>query len=248
MVPVLQDNWKTHKAACSAVRTGRPYLVHFDYKRETTDDAPWCKPLIDSLAIPYAKSFYTADSIEAMFEVLEHPIRPAAILCTTGEVAKRSNRQLIAKIRSYVSDGGRFVFGGPGVSAISMPLIDELFAGLGLAEWKVAQYHRTTHALNVAHPLFHALPADAPARFALPASYSTKAITLSVPTRDGLFRTDSNSKVESIAMMFGGGQISLGEAAVACTKVGDCWLSWVGDVNQEAGSTQAMLFLLGLKG
>lgn len=116
-------------------------------------------------------------------------------------------------------------------------------------------YHRTTHSLNLAHPLYTALAADAPARMGLPQSYSAKCILLkNVAAKDVLFASTEKSGVESLAMAIRRGQVAKAEVAAAAAQVGDGWISWVGDVNSEAdvnsetGSTQTILVLLGLKG
>ncbi|KPV76990.1 uncharacterized protein RHOBADRAFT_12746 [Rhodotorula graminis WP1] len=178
--------------------------------------------------------------------LLLHPILPTAILCTSADLADKKHANVRASLRAYIDKGGRVVVGGPGVNHMAMDEIPTLLSSLGGVGWRLGGYHRTTHFLNSAHPLYSA--ADAAVRAALPASYSCKAIVLKdVDPADMVYRSTPDSGFESLAMAMDGGKVASNEVAVATAHVGEGWLSWVGDVNQEAGSTAAMLWLLGLK-
>ncbi|GJN87916.1 hypothetical protein Rhopal_000871-T1 [Rhodotorula paludigena] len=240
------DNWKTHRAACTATKQSRPYIVHVDWDRETTDEAPWCKPFLDSISIPYSRTYVLVTDLEGLATVLGHPIRPSAILCSTN-ITEGKHAELRRYLRAYAENGGRLVIGGPVANYFRLDKVDGMFADLGV-NWKMAGYHRTTHSLNVAHPLFANLPGTSVARAALPSTYSCKSVFLKdVPPLDALYRSTEDSGVESLAVALSGGSVKAGEVAVAMGKVGEGWLGYCGDVNQEAGSTQATLFMLGLK-
>ncbi|GAA5979289.1 hypothetical protein JCM10908_002868 [Rhodotorula pacifica] len=239
--------WKAHKTACAAHKKGLQYLAHFDVDGETTKHASWCAPLINTLSKSKTRSPYLVESLKAMEEVFNHPIRLSAIFCSSGDYAKRGQREMWKLTRSYVEDGGRFLLGGPGVSHMRHDAINEMMSGLGLS-WGMYEYMRTTHFRNDANPLFASLPAKAAARTLLPKSYSMKSIVLKgVADQDALYRSTSESKVESIAMLMGGGEVIPGEVGAATTKVGQGWISWIGDVNQEEGSNHTACFLLGLE-
>ncbi|GAA6057710.1 hypothetical protein JCM3770_002656 [Rhodotorula araucariae] len=208
---------------------------------------PWCKLLLDSITIPHSRTYALVTSPAALYTLLKHLILPSAILCSTSDLAKDKYADLRTALRVFAEKGGRLVLGGPIANHIPYGGISEFLASFGVA-WKTAGYHRTTHYLNPAHPLFAGLSGDWIARAALPSSYSCKAVVLKgVPASDMLFRSTDESGVESLSMALGGGQVDSDEVAVAAGKVGTGWVAWVGDVNQEQGSTQATLFLLGLK-
>ncbi|BGP45354.1 hypothetical protein JCM10450v2_001172 [Rhodotorula kratochvilovae] len=230
---------------CSACQ--EPYIAHIDFDRLTTDHAPWCKLLLDSITIPHSRTCTLVTGPAALYTLLKHPILPSAILCSASDLAKDRYADLRTALRVYAEKGGRLVLGGPIANHIPYGGISDFLASFGVS-WKAAGYHRTTHYLNPGHPLFAGLSGDSVVRAALPSSYSCKAVVLKdVPRSDMLFRSTEESSVESLAMAMHGGTVESDEVAVAAGKVGMGWVAWVGDVNQERGSTQATLFLLGLK-
>ncbi|GAA5850942.1 hypothetical protein JCM8547_009138 [Rhodosporidiobolus lusitaniae] len=96
-----KENWKMHKPACASVSSSKPYNVHIDVDRQMTDNSPWCKPLLDSLTIPF------------------------------GLIVEAEAADLRAKIRSYIEQGGRFILGGPIANYLSLNLVDTMFSDLG---------------------------------------------------------------------------------------------------------------------
>ncbi|GAA6043636.1 hypothetical protein JCM8097_000847 [Rhodosporidiobolus ruineniae] len=241
-----KTNWKIHKPACVASASSKPYILHIDFNRATSDDAPWCKPLLDSMTIPHSRTYALATSPSQASAILDHPIPPAAILCTSGEIVDDKCADIRTKLRICVENGARLVLGGPIANFLHLGRLDSAFTDFG-ASWKYMGYHRTTHSLNVAHPLYASLPGHSPARGALPSSYSCKSVFLKdVPADEAVYLTDRNAQYEGLVPM-PGAEVTTGEVAVAAKKVGEGWFAWVGDVNQEQGSTTATLFLLGLK-
>ena len=240
----MQLDWKRHKPACLSRRHAEPYIAHIDFDRSTTDYSPWFKPVLDAVK---SRTYALVANPTELRSLLAHPILPSAILCTTAELAEKKYAYVRASLRTYVEQGGRVVVGGPGINHLKIDEIPRLLSSLGGVSWQVEGYHRTTHYLNPAHPLY-AAEGDSAARAALPASYSCKAIVLkNVDPGEMVYRSTGDSGVESLAMAMHGGKVASDEVAVATAKVGEGWLSWVGDVNQEAGSTAAMPFLLGVK-
>ena len=234
---------------CHSRRQKEPYIAHIDFGRSTTDNSPWCKPLVDAISLPYPRSFRLVASPEDLRSMLAHPILPSAILCTPGEIAKKQHANLRGALKAYIEQGGRVVLGGPGIGWVPYCDIPKLLSSIGGVSWKTEGYHRTTHTLNAAHPLVAALPSpgSSPTRATLPDTYSCKAIVLKgVATGDMMYRSTEDSGVESLAMLLHGGKVGSDEVAVAATKVGEGWFAWCGDVNQEEGTTAAMKVLLGL--
>ncbi|BGP13294.1 hypothetical protein JCM10213_004936 [Rhodosporidiobolus nylandii] len=241
------EHQKVHKPACASRSTSKPYILHIDFHRETTDSAPWCKPLLDSLSLPFSRTYAIATSPAQALNVLAHPIAPKCILCTSGEIADVECAELRSQLRKYIEHGGRLVLGGPIANFLHLGKVNSMFADFGAPEWAYAGYHRTTHSLNAGHPLYAALPGSSTARAALPSSYSCKSVFLkNVPREEALYQTTSTSRPESLVPL-PGNVVRDDEVAVAAKKVGEGWFAWVGDVNQENGSTMATLVLLGVK-
>ena len=79
----------------------------------------------------------------------------------------------------------------------------------------------------------------------LPNSYSQKAVFLTnVASDDCVYRPSSDSVTQSL--VFPPEPSNPNEAAVAFTKVGEGWLGYIGDVNNEQGSRAVILSMLEL--
>ena len=79
----------------------------------------------------------------------------------------------------------------------------------------------------------------------MPDSYSQKAVFLShVASNDSVYRPSSESVTQS--SVFLPGPSNPNQAAVAFTKVGEGWLGYLGDVNNEQGSQAVIHSMLEL--
>ncbi len=79
----------------------------------------------------------------------------------------------------------------------------------------------------------------------LPNKYSQKAVFLTnVASDDSVYRPSSDSVTQS--HVFLPEPANPNEAAVAFTKVGEGWLGYIGDVNNEQGSQAVILSMLEL--
>ncbi|GAA5912909.1 hypothetical protein JCM6882_009510 [Rhodosporidiobolus microsporus] len=240
-------NWKVHKPACASLSGSAPYILHIDFDRSTTDHASWCKPLLDSLTIPFSRTYALATKASQALAILDHPVPPKSILCTSAAIADASNTNLRSKMRQYIEKGGRLVLGGPLPSSLNTTQMHTVFADFGAPEWKRGKYFRTTHTLSLGHPLYQALPGNSVARAALPQSYSCKASLVdNVAQADALYQTVEGAEHQSPVPSMRH-DVKTGEVAVAVKRVGEGWLAWIGDVNQEQGSNSVTLFLLGMK-
>ncbi|BGO97249.1 Proteophosphoglycan ppg4 [Rhodotorula toruloides] len=249
-------DWPWHKAACRAKKTGDPYIVHFDLARETTDVPDLftvlAHPLLPNALLCTSSGLTASPDDDDYFdsedeEPFEEDEETKQMKEEDRKVCEEKAAALRAALRKYAEGGGRVVLGGPLANYLPFNMIDGMLADLGVS-WKAHGYHRTTHFLNVGHPLYASLPGNSQARAALPASYSTKAVLLkNVPAPEMVYHTTPESQVESLSMMLMQAKVTNLEVAVAMGKVGEGWLGWCGDVNQEAGSTQATLWMLGLK-
>ncbi|KAJ7684399.1 hypothetical protein DFH06DRAFT_968689 [Mycena polygramma] len=163
----------------------------------------------------------------------------AGVFVTDSGISDPKNAALLAQFVAYVKAGGTVVIGGAFSSFMSVPDMNAFFRkGWGLP-WKMSSYHRTTFSLNRRNTLASASPA-------LQQSYSMKAVHLSdVPVVAALYLPSEDSRVES--MVFAPTQITkLTEAPVVFAEVGSGRLGYVGDVNSEKGSTEAIVAMFGL--
>ncbi|CAH0043432.1 unnamed protein product [Clonostachys solani] len=156
---------------------------------------------------------------EAAFTMLDQEPRPSVILVTDGGLARQ--RRVWDRVIDHLRDGATVVLAGLFSSMVNEGEFHRFFARLGLP-WKRGSYHRTTVYLNTS--------ADGTSR-QLPASCSQKATFL--------------QNVERSATWYSEGTRS-GEAAVAFVRVGSGRLGYIGDVNGEEASDQAVLAMCGL--
>lgn len=79
----------------------------------------------------------------------------------------------------------------------------------------------------------------------LPNKYSQKAVFLkNVASDDSVYRPSSDSLTQSL--VFAPELANPNETAVAFKKVGEGWISYIGDVNNERGSQAVILSILEL--
>ena len=79
----------------------------------------------------------------------------------------------------------------------------------------------------------------------LPNSYSQKAVYLAnVASDDSVYRPSSDSLTQSA--VFPPGPSNPNQTAVAFTKIGEGWLGYLGDVNNEQGSQAVIHSMLEL--
>ncbi|GAA5864715.1 hypothetical protein JCM1840_002209 [Sporobolomyces johnsonii] len=236
------SDWTVHKAACRSISLAKPYIVHFDLKRECTDESPWIKPFLDQLQAGCAngKSYYLVDSRSKMLQALDHRIKPQAVLCTSAGIGKAKCADLRTRLKQYIEAGGRLVLGGQLSNFLRLDEFNPLFASFGVS-WRRSDYFRTTQELVPSHPLLATL--SAAQRDTLASSYSAKAVMLEdVPLSEVLYigaEDDFPRPSQSP-------QVGERYVAVAAAKVGNGWFAYLGDVNQEAGTSAATLVLLGV--
>jgi hypothetical protein len=157
---------------------------------------------------------------------------PQAVLITDGEITQHPN--VYAKALDYVRSGGTLVFMGTFSSCTTPDAKNKLFQKAGLP-WECAAYYRNTvyrTGTNVNMPP------------ALPDRYSQKAVFLrNVGGRDACYLPNAESRIES--HVFAPENVEP-NAPVACARVGEGWLGYVGDVNAEEESDAVVLVMCGL--
>ncbi|KAI1427750.1 hypothetical protein F5Y12DRAFT_736770 [Xylaria sp. FL1777] len=105
--------------------------------------------------------------------------------------------------------------------------------------WNVGQYQRTTVLLQDSH-----VGLGATARARLATSYSSKALFLkNVSSSDSLCASPEGARSESV--VFGPAPIKA-ETAIAFGRCGQGWLGYTGDANNEEGTADALLAMMGL--
>ncbi|KAJ7184529.1 hypothetical protein C8R46DRAFT_1208719 [Mycena filopes] len=164
------------------------------------------------------------------------------VIITDTGVSKKQHADLLTQLVAYVKAGGTVVICGAFSSFMSVPDMNAFFKkGWGLP-WKMSAYHRTTFVLNQTNPLATATTARA-----LQKSYSMKAVHLTgVAPKAALYVASDESRVES--MVFAPTRITnLTDVPVVFAELGRGWLGYVGDVNSEQGSTEAIVAMFRLQ-
>ncbi|KAJ7042021.1 hypothetical protein C8F04DRAFT_1230121 [Mycena alexandri] len=132
-------------------------------------------------------------------------------------VSEKQHAPLLAQLVAYVKAGGTVVIGCAFSSFMSGTEMTAFFNKGWGLPWKMSAYHRTTFALNQQNPL-------AATTSALQKSYSMKA---------GHFFERCGGQGGAVPVVF--------------AEVGRGWLGYVGDVNSEKGSTEAIVAMFGLQ-
>lgn len=173
---------------------------------------------------------------EARTAFNSHP-KPAAILSADESLTVSTRMSLVHDALGYVRGGGVLIFMGIFSSFARPPDIKTLFSSLDLP-WKSGSYHRSTFKLNSEMTHFD--------KSVLAASYSQKALHLAnVNFDDAVYLPTNDSVVES--MVFQPRPVNdQTETPAAFTKVGEGKIGYVGDVNNEDGTTPLILGMCGL--
>lgn len=158
--------------------------------------------------------------------------KPAAVLCVDGALTVSTRLTLVQEAAGYVRAGGNLIFMGLFSSFSRPPDIGTLFAHLGLP-WTSGEYHRTTVHLNTAMTRFDTS--------GLARSYSQKALHLAnVAMADAVYLPHADSVVESAVFA----PTSVGDRTqtpAALASVGEGWVGYLGDVNNEEDTTLVAL-------
>ncbi|KAF5534996.1 triacylglycerol lipase [Fusarium napiforme] len=213
---------------------------------ENTAKKPWIlaislshKPFLDEIFEPLVAEirpkadFLRAEDGEQAERLLSREPTPAAVLITDEGLTEDQNNHVWLAVLRYVRGGGTAVVMGS-FSSFVLPLnIEPFFAQAGLG-WSAASYTGETFVLND-EAVGRGLAAK------MVPEYSTKALFLNnVAFENAWYVTDEESNVLSST------NARAGESAVALASVGDGKLGYIGDVNAEHGSNDAVLAMCGL--
>ncbi|KAI9696608.1 MAG: hypothetical protein M1836_005627 [Candelina mexicana] len=155
---------------------------------------------------------------------------PSAIIVTDPAIVK-SNRTTNAvrdKVIAYVRAGGTAVLATLFSSFVRPNDLTNWFRASWDLPWQSGGYHRTT--LDQA---------------GLPENYSQKAVFLKNVTNDtAVYLPSRNSRTES--HVFSPEPLDCQQTPVVFAEVGEGWLGYIGDVNNESGSQAVVLAMCGL--
>jgi hypothetical protein len=173
---------------------------------------------------------------------------PNGIVVTDAGVVARSPaevrecREISDRLVTYVHNGGTVIFSFVFSSHVSPAQMNKFWQETWNLPWKFGDYHRTTFHLNR-----DALKLDDGVVEKLQAAYSQKAVHLKGVAREHAWYlpgTDSTTQT----FVFPTAPIqNMEQTPMAFAKVGEGFVGYTGDVNQEEGTNLALMQMLGLK-
>jgi hypothetical protein len=177
----------------------------------------------------------TPDEARAFFNRTTN--KPAAILSADESLTVSTRLTLVHEAASYVQSGGTLVLMGLFSSSSRPSDIGLLFSKLDLP-WASGDYHRTTFALNPAMTHFET--------GGMASSYSQKALHVkNVQRGDAVYLPSDESRTESA--VFPSRPVGdRTQAPAAFAPVGEGKVGYVGDVNNESGTTAVVLRMCGI--
>jgi len=162
---------------------------------------------------------------------------PSAILITDEGLAKKGNKPVLDRVIEYIRNGGLAVASLHFPSFINQSAFDHFFGAFDLP-WTRGDYDRTTFQFNPAST-FPGLQTAA-----VPERYSMKALRIkNARPHEKIYVPVAGAKTES--RVFPPGHVDEAQAAVVGAKLGDGYLVYIGDVNNEEESVKILLALFG---
>ncbi|PBK64732.1 hypothetical protein ARMSODRAFT_868816, partial [Armillaria solidipes] len=158
---------------------------------------------------------------------------PTVVIAIDAGISEPENSVVLQRLLQYTREGGTTICCCNFSGAIHNARVKTFFATWGLP-WDLGSYFRTTVHLNQA--------ATGMVLEGRPESYSLKSMTLlNVARRHRIYAPSPTSRVES--NVFGPNEIPIdvNECPCAYGPVGRGWLGYVGDVNNEDGSTRVIM-------
>ncbi|KAI0449707.1 hypothetical protein F5B21DRAFT_493511, partial [Xylaria acuta] len=141
----------------------------------------------------------------------------------------------------YVKNrGGIAIVGGPFASFVGPNELNSWIGRRWRMPWRVGQYRRTTTVLlQDTH-----VGLEATTRAHLVPSYRSEAWLLKhVPSSDSLYASPEDASSEPEVF----GPVPVGaQTAIAFGKCGQGWLGYIGDVDNQEGTAEVLLAMMGL--
>ncbi|KAK8032035.1 hypothetical protein PG990_001769 [Apiospora arundinis] len=177
--------------------------------------------------------------------------RPDGILVADPGVIAEGNREILGRLAAFAQSGGTVVFSFCFASNINSENMDRLWQQSFDLPWKMNSYHRTTHKLN-ASALGTTIDLGSDSNSAadqhglLLPEYSQKAVHLdNVPRENCWYLPSEESRIESHVFPPTSVTNKL-ETPVAFGRVGNGYVGYNGDVNQETGTNLVLLRMFNL--
>lgn len=159
------------------------------------------------------------------------------LLWSRTGIGAKANAKAAVALGSYARSGGIVVFAMMFSNSIRMDALSALFAKTFGLPWTNGHYFRTTHAVNPA--FFGAF------RESLPPAYSMKALFVDGVEGNQLVYVPAEGAVTESRVFPVKPVIDKGEALIAVAPVGDGFVGYIGDVNNEAGSQRVFFSMVG---
>lgn len=175
-------------------------------------------------------------SRDASLRWLSESPRPQAILLADQTVTERGQESLLKKLAEYAKSGGTIVFGCRFASFVKPLAMEAMFQRTFGLPWAQGSYHRTTFSLN---RQVENISIDS-----LAPSYSMKAMNLkNVAQTAAVYLPTETSTIQSL--VFAPEPVrNLQETPAAFAKVGQGYVGFVGDVNDEEETTPLLAAML----
>jgi hypothetical protein len=169
-------------------------------------------------------------------------VRPRAVLVTdTGLTEGKHPNDLLDTVLSYVRSGGTIVFCCLFAGFSHAPDFNQFFRTKLSLPWQFGDYYRTTVHLAQTHRVRDVLNKKSN----LHKEYSQKAVYLKNAEPDSAVYVPSEES-DTESFVFAPHPVNFRQTPVAFTGYGLGWLGYVGDVNTEEGTDEAVLAMCGL--
>ncbi|KAF5349593.1 hypothetical protein D9756_008926 [Leucocoprinus leucothites] len=161
------------------------------------------------------------------------------VIVADGGIIDRKHSNVVSKLVDYVKRGGSVVFGCLFPSFISGSSFGQFFSRNFGLNWERGSYFRTTFFKDPGNDIVKNNPS-------LDKSYSMKALHVrGISSSSALYRANESSRTQSA--VFPSAPITdFDESPAVTIRVGNGFVSFLGDVNAEDSSTNTILAMLGL--
>ncbi|KAK8110170.1 uncharacterized protein PG998_006627 [Apiospora kogelbergensis] len=194
-------------------------------------------------------------------DVPTHKLRDDGILIADSGVVAQENREILGRLTAFAKSGGTVVYSFCFATSIRPGVMGQHWDHTWKLPWKAGQYHRTTFEFNETaictvmtlgknSSSSSVFDAEIQECMLLP-QYSQKAVHLSqVYPENRWYMPTSHSRLESLipAPDLISRITNLSETPVAFARVGDGYVGYTGDVNQETGTNLVLLRMFNLDG
>lgn len=213
--------------------TSKPLVLVFSLSAFSDDDG------MDAQLLHHLRTKSQVEVVKARdlaLRWLSKNPQPQAILLADEYVTEKGQEPLLKKLAEYAKSGGTIVFGCRFSTFVKPLAMEAMFQRILGLPWARGSYHRTTFALN---RRVENISVDS-----LSPSYSMKAMHLkNVAPAASVYLPTETSKIQSF--VFAPDPVrDLQETPAAFAKVGEGYVGFVGDVNDEEQTTPLLTAML----